>query len=251
MNSEISKIEPQEQGLAQRMGGFQTIEQFRQLLNKPPKDSELQPTPDKKAKILPISLIETRLDEFYLGQWGTRNVQIQQIANEVIVNLELWVIDPLTQREITRAGFAAIQIMVDAVPQRLQWRDGETEMDKRERNAWSLDMQNKKPNALYLAFPKAKALATKNAAATLGISFGRNLNRKHEDTPGDFYGDYLSGNEMLSEAKGLIQKAKSDEDFKFIKDTYVELMTNVEFQKELVYYTRKFDKAKADKTKQS
>jgi hypothetical protein len=238
MSTELSTLDHTNGVKTFQQEAFQVIEAFTKLLNESPKESELQPTPDKKAKILPISFIESRLDEIYLRQWGTRNVHIQTIANEVLVHLELWVIDPQTNREITRAGFAAIQIMVDAVPERLKWRDGESEQEKRDRNAWSLDMQNKKPNALYLAFPKAKSLALKNAAQSLGITFGRNLNRKHEDTPGDFYGDLINDTAMLSEAKSLIQKASSKEDFQTIWDSYPDLREVPEFKKEYLYYHR-------------
>lgn len=251
MSKEIAKIEPQEQGLAQRMEGFHSLEQFTKLLNKPPDEKTLTDTFDKKAKTLAISHVETLLDEIYLRQWGTREISIMHIANEITVTLLLWVIDPLTQREITRAGFAAVTMQWDAVPDDLKWKQGEPLQNKRDRNAWSMDLQNKKQESLKMAFPKAKAMAIKNAAQSLGKSFGRDINRKIEDSPTDFYEDLINGTEMLTEAKSLIQKANSDEDFKFIKDTYVELMTNVEFQKELVYYTRKFDKTKADKQKQN
>lgn len=251
MSTYIAEIEKKEQGLATKMTGFKSLEDFTKLLNREPDPKQLIDTFDKKAKSLPISMVETLLDEIYLRQWGTRNESIQHVANEVMVTLTLWVIDPLTQREITRLGFAAVTMQWDAVPADLAWKDKEPLQNKRDRNTWNMDLQNKKQESLKMAFPKAKSMAIKNAAQSLGKSFGRDINRKHEDSPTDFYEDLINGTEMLTEAKELIKKAKTDEDFKFIKETYVDLMSNVEFQKELVYYTRKYDKAKADKAKQS
>jgi hypothetical protein len=62
--------------------------------------------------------------------------------------------------------------MVDRAPQNL---------DNVERNRWALNADNKKPNALDLAFPKLKTECIKNAALSLGKLFGRDLNRKNAD----------------------------------------------------------------------
>ena len=50
-----------------------------------------------------------------------------------------------------------------------------------ERNKWALNPENKKPNALDMAFPKLKAECLKNAAQSLGKIFGRDMNRKIVD----------------------------------------------------------------------
>lgn len=221
---------------------FRAIEQFTKILNTKPKETDLTATFDGKAKTLPISLIETRLDEVYLRQWGTRDVVVQNIANEIMVTITLWVIDPQTGREITRSGFAAVTMQWDAVPDDLKWKQGESLQTKRDRNAWSMDLQNKKQESLKLSFPKAKAMAIKNAAQSLGEIFGRNINRKHEDTPGDFYGDFIDGTESLSEAKDLIKNAKTKDDFNTIWSSYPDLQENDDFKKEYLYYIRKQEK---------
>ena len=45
----------------------------------------------------------------------------------------------------------------------------------------ALNADNKKPNALDLAFPKLKTECIKNAALSLGKLFGRDLSRKNFD----------------------------------------------------------------------
>lgn len=155
-----------------------TLQEFLALLNKEPDPKELMKTPDGKALTLPISFVEMTLDEIFLGQWGTRDFTTKVIANEVVGELVLWCINPISQREITRVGAASIIIQVDKAPDNLVGKD---------RNNWSLDPSNKKPNALDLGYPKLKAECIKNAAQSLGKIFGRDLNRKQADVYNPHY----------------------------------------------------------------
>lgn len=148
------------------------LQDFQARLNKEPEVSELELTPDKRAKTLPISFIEMTLDELFLGQWDTMNYTTKVISNEVCGELELVVTHPITGREIRRSGAAAIIIQVDKAPDELKGKD---------RNQWAIDVLNKKPNALDLGYPKLKAECVKNAAQSLGKVFGRDLNRKKSD----------------------------------------------------------------------
>lgn len=210
------------------------IEQFTKILNTDPPASSLKKTPDGRADTMPISFVEAKLDEVYLRQWGAEDIHVQQLANEVLIWLTLWVIDPQTKERITRPGFAAVQITVDKVPEDLAGSG---------RNAWALDMANKKPNAMYLAFPKGKSLAIKNAAQSLGIIFGRNLNRKHEDEPGDFYANIANDTATLTNAKKEIQACREKHQFVEVWGKYPELQQNESFQKEYAYYHRKYVKS--------
>lgn len=148
------------------------LQDFQAKLNREPDVSELERTPDGKAKTLPISFVEMTLDELFLGQWGTERFTSKVIANEVCGELELVLMHPITGREIRRSGAAAIIIQVDKAPE---------EISGKARNEWALDPSNKKSNALDLGYPKLKAECTKNAAQTLGKIFGRDLNRKKAD----------------------------------------------------------------------
>lgn len=148
------------------------LQNFIEKLNREPDQSELDRTPDGKAKTLPISFVEMTLDELFLGQWGTENFTSKVIANEVVGELELVLTHPITGREIRRSGAAGIIIQVDKAPDDIQGK---------ERNQWALDVANKKSNALDLGYPKLKAECVKNAAQSLGKVFGRDLNRKKAD----------------------------------------------------------------------
>lgn len=207
------------------------IEAFTKILNAEPPKESIKPTPDGRAFTMPISFVEAKLDEVYLRQWGTEDIHIQQLGNEVMIWLTLWVIDPQTKQRITRAGFSAIQITVDKVP------DGVSGAD---RNAWALNMQNKKPNALYLAFPKGKELAIKNAAKSLGIIFGRNLNRKHDDEPGDFYQNIADDLSIMTDAIKAVHSCREKHEFNNVWNAYPDLHGNEKFQKEYAYYFRKY-----------
>lgn len=148
------------------------LQDFQSRLNKEPEASELELTPDKRAKTLPISFVEMTLDELFLGQWSTENFTSKVISNEVCGELELVLTHPITGHEIRRAGAAAIIIQVDKAPEDLKGKD---------RNQWAIDVLNKKPNALDMGYPKLKAECVKNAAQSLGKIFGRDLNRKKSD----------------------------------------------------------------------
>lgn len=159
------------------------IENFQKVLNSQPPNESIFKTPDAKADDLPISYVEMTLDELFFGQWCVKNFTSKVIANEVVGELELEVLHPVTNTWITRTGSAAIQIMVDKAPQNLTGQD---------RNSWALNPQNKKPNALDMAYPKLKAECVKNAAKSLGKIFGRDLNRKEKV---DTYRPIITGSE--------------------------------------------------------
>lgn len=152
------------------------LQNFIEKLNREPADSELDRTPDGKAKTLPISFVEMTLDELFLGQWGTENFKWSAFANEVQGSLELVLTHPITGKEIRRTGAASIVVTVDALTD-----EEKAAMGKQARNIYAISPENKKPNALDLGFPKLKAECTKNAAQSLGKIFGRDVNRKKAD----------------------------------------------------------------------
>jgi len=190
------------------------LENFTKRLNTPPKAEELQKTPDGKAWHYPISFVEMSLDEMFFGLWSTENFRWSALQNEVQGSIDLVVLHPVTGFTIRRTGSASIQIMVDAVPEEL----------KHEKNRWSIDIGNKKPNALYQGFPKLKAECIKNAAVSLGKSFGRDINRKHADEfkpliSGSEQGmrrviESIIGSERFDSARMLISTSRLPEEVK-------------------------------------
>jgi hypothetical protein len=152
------------------------LQDFQKRLNKDPDPRELEPTPDGKAKTLPISYVEMTLDELYFGLWNTYNYKWSAITNEVQGSIILEVMHPVTGKPVRRVGAASIVITVDSLD-----KDAKDGMTKSERNLYALNPENKKPNALDLGFPKLKAECLKNAAQSLGKVFGRDINRKKID----------------------------------------------------------------------
>ena len=180
---------------------LEALQKFQQMLNAEPDAAGIESTPDKKAQTLVISHVETTLDELFFGHWRTENFKWSTIANEVQASLELVVIHPISGYELRRVGAASVIIMVDKVPDNLFGSD---------RNRWALNPDNKKANAMDLAFGKLKAECLKNAALSLGKVFGRDLNRKNKDTykPFKLKGALGRGHEQdVQYVRELIQQA--------------------------------------------
>lgn len=116
------------------------------------------------AEFLPISMVETQLDETFFGLWQTENFRTKLIANEIVGEIELKVFHPITKQWLTRTGAAAVQIQ--------QLKD----------TSIATIGENKIKNTLVKDYPHLKAECVKNAAKSIGKSFGRDLNRKDVDT---------------------------------------------------------------------
>lgn len=152
------------------------LQNFIAKLNSEPNPAEFEKTPDGKANFLPISFLEMTLDEIFLGRWSTENFKWSAITNEVQGSIELVLIHPVTGDVIRRTGAGSIVITVDSLTE-----EDKSKMTKQARNLYALSPENKKPNALDMAFPKLKAECIKNAAQSLGKVFGRDINRKKRD----------------------------------------------------------------------
>lgn len=180
---------------------LEALQKFQQMLNAEPDAAGVESTPDKKAQTLVISHVETTLDELFFGHWRTENFKWAVLANEVQASMELVVIHPISGYELRRTGAASVIIMVDKVPDNLFGSD---------RNRWALNPDNKKANAMDLAFGKLKAECLKNAALSLGKVFGRDLNRRNKDTykPFKLKGALGRGHEQdVAYVRELIQQA--------------------------------------------
>ena len=129
---------------------------------------------------VPISTLEVTLDEVYLGLWETTNFKHQVIANEIVGSLELRVFDPSARVWITRVGCASVMI-------------------RQTKDASITDIGAKIKNGLVMDFPKLSTMCLKAAAKTLGKCFGRNLNRKWEDTYEEIYTNELDLQEVIGD----------------------------------------------------
>lgn len=137
------------------------LEQFnKKLHNEPHKKDVFENRFADNSKYIPIGVVETKLDELFFGLWQTRNFTWQIVANEIVGRIELGVFHPVAKTWIWRDGAGAVLI---------QQRKGSA-ID---------DIKAKIKNTLVKDFPHLKAQCLKNAAISLGPTFGRNLNRDY------------------------------------------------------------------------
>lgn len=203
MSTDIAK---QQNGIATGSYSSSEMEQFRincenflTRLNAEPTPESIGKTPDGKAKTIAISHTEMTLDEFFFGLWDTEHFRWERIANEIVGAIDLVVVHPVTGRVIRRTGAASIQIMTDAVPDELK-------NDRKAKNRWQLDMENKKSNSLDMGFPKLKSECLKNAAQSFGKRFGRDLNREIKDNYSPLVGPAAQRKHEQERVKALIEE---------------------------------------------
>jgi hypothetical protein len=160
------------------------LDQFvKSVLNRPiPQDDIRVNRMANNANYLPISFVETKLDEVFFGLWSIENFESRVIANEVVGSLELKVFHPVAQMWLTRVGVGAVVIQQDAW---LRDERGELILDASKQKIKSKpkpsDVDAKITNTLVKDYPHLKAECIKNAAKSLGVMFGRDLNRKDAD----------------------------------------------------------------------
>jgi hypothetical protein len=119
------------------------------------------------AEYLPISFIEMTLDEIFFGLWQTKNFKTEGIANEIVGSIELWYFHPVAKTWICRIGAGAVQVQMKS---KEKGGDGDI-----------TNIRNKITNTLTKDYPHLKADCFRNAALSIGKTFGRDLNRKFED----------------------------------------------------------------------
>lgn len=139
------------------------LQDFQALLNREPNPDELKINEAaNNTKYLPISFLEMTLDELFFGLWSVTDFQYSVIGNEIVGSIVLSCVHPITGTEIKRTGAAATMI--------------------RCKSGQPFNAGGKIANALEMDMPHLKADCIRNACATLGKLFGRDLNRKHKDT---------------------------------------------------------------------
>ena len=181
------------------------IEDFQKYQNSNPRPAEVKKNKyANDSKFLPIGVIERTLDEIYSGLWQTRNFKYQIVVNEMVGDIELMVFHPFIGQWITRSGAAAIPITV-------------------KKGTEFTEVSNKIINAMLTVHPHLKAECLKNAAKSLGVIFGRNLNRDEDfstyqtmtekQLPAEFVGDIdmkLSAMTMTDEVNALFKQQKPE-----------------------------------------
>lgn len=139
------------------------LEKFTKALNAEPNPAEVKTNPAaNNTRYIPISYLQTSLDELFFGLWQTSDLKWERMGNEIVGTLTLEVFHPAANIWIKRTGAAATQI-------RLQKGANPLELDKKFTNSFEMD------------FPHLAADCLRNACASLGKSFGRDLNRREVD----------------------------------------------------------------------
>ena len=138
------------------------IEKLQMFLNREPKaDTVKINSMANNSKYLPIAEVARTLDEVYSGLWSTVNFRWEVVANEIVGSIDLKVINPANGFELVRTGCASVMIQIE--------------------RGKEVNVINKIKNTLVKDFPHLKAECIKNAAKSLGVAFGRNLNRDSSD----------------------------------------------------------------------
>lgn len=156
-----------------------TMESFLAMLNEAPDPKEIKV--NKAAggsKYLPISFVQMKLDELFLGLWETEDYRYTVVANEIVGNIVLKVYHPIAKVWLRRTGSAAVMIMQKS-------------------GAEVMDISSKIKNTLAKDFPHLEAACLTSAARKLGKCFGRDVNRKEEDNYSTFYTDIAESDEVL------------------------------------------------------
>lgn len=135
-------------------------ETFTRGLNRPPSNADVKER--SKVKYIPISSIEAKLDEMFMGLWKTEKFEWRIVANEIVASIELHVFHPIAKIWLSRVGVGACMI-------------------RQHKNSQITDLNAKIKNALEMDAPHAKSDAIKNAANSLGKWFGRDLGRENSD----------------------------------------------------------------------
>lgn len=173
---------------------LKSLEGFLVLLNKDPNKHELQMNKAANNTLyLPISFLETTLDEMFFGLWKTESFTTRVIGNEIAGELSLSVFHPIKEIWITRIGAAATMI-------------------RQTSGAGIMEADKKIKNALEMDYPHLKADCFRNACLSLGKSFGRDLNRKFIDTYKAMLSSIASG-EPDSEVKKLPEIVENTKDW--------------------------------------
>lgn len=135
----------------------------------PPNEVKIN-TLANNSKYIPIGWVEAKLDYLFHGLWETKDFTWTVIVNEIACSITLRVFHPVAGIWIERQGVAAVQIQLKA---EYEIKNGQ----KVKKPVDVLDVSKKIANTVQKDLPHAKAEAIKNAARSLGETFGRNLNR--------------------------------------------------------------------------
>jgi hypothetical protein len=205
------------------------LERFNSMLNTAPPDSEiLVNTFANNSRYLPISFVQMKLDELFMMAWRTINYRTRVIANEIIGDIDLEVFHPILRVWLSRTGSAGAQIQMRADYEKddngnFIIVDGKKV--KKEKDILNAGL--KIENTLTKDYPHLKSECIKNAAKEYGQIFGRDLNRKSQDTYNPIYTISLT----IDDVKGKLLECSDLSCLESIWNEYPEFHKHKEFIK--------------------
>lgn len=173
--------------------------------------------PKVSADYIPISVVQTKLDEIYDGLWKTENFITRIVANEEVGQIDLVVFHPIAKVWLTRTGAAAVMVQMKS-----QQSGGDGDIT---------NIRNKIINTMVKDHPHLLSACIMNAAKSLGVIFGRDLNRKFADTYFPYYleAERLTGD--LAIITELLEQRSVDEKFRLMAMQVVETKDKARIQK--------------------
>lgn len=173
--------------------------------------------PKISADFVPISYVQNKLDEVYNGLWETKNFITRIVANEEVGQIDLIVFHPVAKVWLTRTGAAAVMVQMKS-----QQSGGDGDIT---------NIRNKIINTMVKDHPHLLAACIMNAAKSLGVIFGRDLNRKFTDTYFPYYleAERLTGD--LAIISELLEQRSVDEKFRLMAIQVVETKDKARIQK--------------------
>lgn len=189
-------------------------EEFMKKLNTAPPANEVKVNKAAgNSNYLPISFVQMKLDEIFIGLWSFEMDRVQVVANEIIGYGTLTVVNPVFLVEIKRSGSAAVMIQMA--------KDSDV-----------TDYSKKLKNTLVKDFPHLQAECLKSAAKTLGKVFGRDLNRQFTDDYTPEYTSEIQRSQIPDEVKQMMTKAQNTDELVIIWDSLdQDLQQNPELKK--------------------
>lgn len=189
-------------------------ELFLAKLNEQPEEKEIALNKfANNSKYLPISFVETKLDEYFLGLWQTDSFHYSIVANEIVGVITLKVYHPILKEWLSRIGTAAVPIQ-----------------QKSKDNGGSGDITNisdKIINTLVKDFPHLEAMCIVSAAKKIGKAFGRDLNRKLEDT----YQPMYTIESTIDEVRNELANCKDMASLTALYESYPDMHSIASFKK--------------------
>ena len=146
------------------------IDEYKQnalvvVLNKPPLPEWIKPHPIAKNKVngvtvpykyIPRERLEYILTRVY-SRWWLEVKSVAIMANSIVTVVRVYVIDPITGKEIWQDGVGASPIQTD-------------------KGAGAIDFNSMKSGSIQMAAPASETYAFKDAAEKFGKLFGKDLN---------------------------------------------------------------------------